>query len=50
MKRIGFITLTASAVATLSSLWTGSYETAPLFYAFCGLVFAAASGFVLFKE
>ena len=50
MKKTAHITLAASALATLSALLTGSYETAPLCYAACGLIFAVASGFVLFRS
>lgn len=50
MKKTALITLCASALATLSALWTGSYETAPIAYAACGLIFAVASGFVLFRR
>ena len=50
MKRIGFTLLATSGLATVSALLTGSFETAPLAYAFCGLIFAVASGFVLFRR
>ena len=50
MKRVITILSYASALGTLSALFTGSFETAPLCYAACGLIFAVASGFVLFRS
>ena len=50
MKKPITILATASGLATVSALLTGSFETAPLCYAACGLIFAVASGFVLFRS
>ena len=46
MTRILFY---ASAIGTVSALWTGSYETAPILYLACGLIWCAAASWVLFK-
>lgn len=40
----------ASGIGTLSALWTGSYETAPLVYLACSLIWAFSAGVVLFRS
>ena len=40
----------ASAVGTLTALFTGSYETLPIFFAVVGLTFAVSAGVVLFRS
>ena len=40
----------ASALGTVSALFTGSYETAPMVYLACGLIWCASAGYVLFRS
>ena len=50
MKRINTILFYASGLGTLSALWTGSFETAPLVYLCCGLIWCVSAGYVLFRS
>ena len=50
MKRVITILSYASALGTVSALFTGSYETAPMVYLACGLIWTASASWVLFRS
>jgi len=50
MRTVTHILFYASAIGTLSALWTGSYETAPLLYLACGLIWVSSASYVLFRS